>query len=283
MVTYGRLHPRLDETSGRTGMSRPLRPWFRFYTETITDRKIMRLPPAQRWLWAAVLAAARESPEPGQLMVAGGVPMTTAELARYAGVRDRDVREGLAAMSQLGMISIDDGVIEVTNFKRRQFESDNVTARTRAHREQNRNVPKPFPGTASDVPGNDHRTPASRSRERSGNVIRADGRALATESETEKETKEKISSTDVDGEFEAFYAVYPRHVGRGQAIRAWRTAIKKADAGSIIAAARSFGESSAGGEERFIPHPASWLNGERWADGGASPELEHDPRPEWMR
>ncbi|MCL6443142.1 MAG: hypothetical protein K6T83_06760 [Alicyclobacillus sp.] len=35
--------------------------WFRFYTEAISDTKIRRLPPAQRWLWVVMLSLARKS------------------------------------------------------------------------------------------------------------------------------------------------------------------------------------------------------------------------------
>jgi hypothetical protein len=47
------------------------------------------------------------------------------------------VEEGLSAMQALKMIKINgDEVIEVTNWDQRQFESDNVTARTAAYRER---------------------------------------------------------------------------------------------------------------------------------------------------
>jgi hypothetical protein len=116
-------------------MPRVSRPWFRFYTETFGDRKILRLTPAQRWLWAAILGAARQSPEPGVLLIAPGEPMTTGELARYADVRERDVEPALQLMESLGMI---DGrnPITVPNFSHRQYESDCSTPRTRALRKR---------------------------------------------------------------------------------------------------------------------------------------------------
>jgi hypothetical protein len=118
-------------------MPRKPQPWFRFYVEAFGDRKLLRLTPAQRWLWVAVLGAARESPEPGRLLVAEGVPMTPSELARYADVKLREVDDGLAVMRALSMIRMNgDQVIEVTNWDSRQFESDNVTARTAAYRER---------------------------------------------------------------------------------------------------------------------------------------------------
>ena len=66
--------------------------------------------------------------------------------------------------------------------------------------------------------------------------------------------------------FAEFWAVYPRRVGRGQAIRAFRAALKKTDADKLVAAATSYATSVRGTDEKFIPHASTWLNGERWAD-----------------
>ena len=76
--------------------------------------------------------------------------------------------------------------------------------------------------------------------------------------------KEKDRSLESD--FPDWYAAYPRHVGRGQAERAYATARKAADAETLISAARSFAEQSRNQDPKFIPHPATWLNGQRWLD-----------------
>jgi hypothetical protein len=109
-------------------------PWFRFYTEAITDRKVRRLSPAQRWVWTAVMAAARESPVPGRLMVTESLPMTLPELADYADVREREVTAAVDLMVRLVMLHWDGDVMVVTNWPKRQPESDNVTERSRKHR-----------------------------------------------------------------------------------------------------------------------------------------------------
>jgi hypothetical protein len=63
-------------------------------------------------------------------------------------------------------------------------------------------------------------------------------------------------------EFVRFYEhAYPRKVARGAARRAWASAIRKADPGVILAAAERFRP-----DPRYVPHPATWLNGERWRD-----------------
>lgn len=113
-------------------MAPPKHPWFRFYCEALTDRKLRRLTPAQRWLWVAVLATARQSPEPGVLLIAEGIPATVADLAELAGVTKTEARKGLDRMFELGLIVGEPW--RVTKWEQRQFESDSSTHRTRKHR-----------------------------------------------------------------------------------------------------------------------------------------------------
>lgn len=116
-------------------MAPPKRPWFRFYVEAVTDRKMRRLTPAERWLWVAVLGAARHSPEPGVLLVVEDDPMTLNDLADWAGMTLREVTAGIGKMRRLGMVADrDDGAITVPKWDERQHASDDVTARTRKHR-----------------------------------------------------------------------------------------------------------------------------------------------------
>jgi hypothetical protein len=74
------------------------------------------------------------------------------------------------------------------------------------------------------------------------------------------------SSADADGEFETWWAAYPRKVGKGQARKAWRTARKKTDAETLTLALKRQTPALTRSGKEFTPHPATWLNGERWAD-----------------
>jgi hypothetical protein len=76
-------------------------------------------------------------------------------------------------------------------------------------------------------------------------------------------------STEPEG-FDKFYASYPRHIAKGAARKAYKSALKKADAATLLAAAERFAAANAGTDQKFIPYPATWLNSERWAD--AEPE-----------
>lgn len=66
--------------------------------------------------------------------------------------------------------------------------------------------------------------------------------------------------------FDEFYdEAYPRKEARRTARRAWDGAIKRADPEAIIVAARRFA-SDPNREQAYTPHPATWLNADRWLD-----------------
>lgn len=118
-------------------MPRPSRPWFRFYVEAVHDRKLRREKPEHRWLFVACLAAARQSAEPGRLLV-GADRMTLDDLADFAGMPCRQVQVGLDRLVASGVVAEDDRGWFVPSWDQRQFESDDVTERTRRHRSKER-------------------------------------------------------------------------------------------------------------------------------------------------
>jgi hypothetical protein len=134
---------------------RPSRPWFRFYTEALHDPKLCRMPAVHRWVWVAVLAAARQSCVPGVLLVSEHQPMDEKDLAHLASVPRREVRKALSAMEAAGMVTLDETIDAwcVTKWADRQFESDKVTERTRKSRsnDDDRNSQTAFPGTPPET------------------------------------------------------------------------------------------------------------------------------------
>lgn len=93
-------------------------------------------------------------------------------------------------------------------------------------------------------------------------------REIETEIETEKDiyTHRRKSRSAGSAEFEKFWNVYPRKVGKGQAMKAWSKATGKASAVLIIAAVEAWRGSKDFPAPEFVPHPATWLNAERWTD-----------------
>lgn len=130
-------------------MPRKPRPWFRLYVEIIHDRKIRRMPVAHRWLWVVVLATARQSPEPGVLLLTDYTAVEVDDLVDLAALNKKEVRSGMASFEESEMIVKRGECWAVTQWNTRQFEVDNTTERTRKHRsnEQGRNVPTSSVGT----------------------------------------------------------------------------------------------------------------------------------------
>lgn len=67
--------------------------------------------------------------------------------------------------------------------------------------------------------------------------------------------------------FDIFWRLYPRKIGKGHARKAWEKACKKLDPTLVCRAlARQIELASFSPDSSFIPHPTTWLNGERWDD-----------------
>ncbi|WP_460407357.1 hypothetical protein, partial [Actinophytocola sediminis] len=87
------------------------------------------------------------------------------------------------------------------------------------------------------------------------------------------------------GEFEHFWTAYPRKVGKKTAEQAFNRIVHKrlATADDLTAHAQRWATlwADAGTDTRFIPHPTTWLNGERWNDDPPRPpaRLQPDNRP----
>ncbi len=68
-------------------------------------------------------------------------------------------------------------------------------------------------------------------------------------------------------DFESFWKLYPRHVARLAAMKAWRK-LPPADRAAALAAidahVRYWRQAERDAER--IPHAATWLNGRRWED-----------------
>lgn len=86
-------------------------------------------------------------------------------------------------------------------------------------------------------------------------------------------------------EFEAWYAVYPKHVAKGAGRTAWRKAranFAEGPAGlsMLIELTRAWWEhqrATDGPSLKYVPGPGPWLNQERWADDLEAVEASREP------
>jgi len=66
-------------------------------------------------------------------------------------------------------------------------------------------------------------------------------------------------------EFDKFWQAYPRRAAKGAARRAWSRVAALHDPAVVIAAAAQYAVDPRR-DPQFTPHPATWLNSERWLD-----------------
>ena len=155
-------------------MPRKPKPWFRFYVEAVHDRKLRRLKPETRWLFVACLAAARQSPRPGWLLVGEDDPMDLDDLADFAHMTPKQVERGTVDLTRAGVLAFDASCEAwyLPSWGERQYESDDVTARTRKHREKEGD---PFEeGTTLERSNGDGRNGVDASKERLRSVTEAE-------------------------------------------------------------------------------------------------------------
>ena len=75
------------------------------------------------------------------------------------------------------------------------------------------------------------------------------------------------SESDGGAGFDQFWSHYPRKVGKKAARAKYAAACKRANAETIISGALRLANDPNLPEERFIPHPTTWLERDGWDDG----------------
>ena len=80
-----------------------------------------------------------------------------------------------------------------------------------------------------------------------------------------KNTAAKAAESE---DFQQFWTLYPRKIGKAAAAKAWAKALRQTDVPTIAAALRAqVTEWQASPDfPKYVPHPTTWLNQGRWAD-----------------
>ena len=89
-------------------------------------------------IWITLLALGNESPERGRLLISLDLPITIDELEEETGLPAETILSAIDAFKELGMLN-GKSTIEITNWGKRQFQSDYSTARVRKHRAKRSN------------------------------------------------------------------------------------------------------------------------------------------------
>lgn len=207
----------------------------------------------------------------------GGSWPSMETLARYVGVTSRQVRRLVVALEERGLITV-------------HFQAGG-TAQTRDDRRPNRydlhtrgvevapgrgvtpTSPRPENGVTPSAPrGDTQRVHGVTPMSPEPSLNRPKNRPVNSGSQSS--TVAHPADERVEA-FEEFWATYPRRVARRAAEDAWIKACKRAPFADILAGlrARIAWWDRARTDRTLVPHPATWLNQDRWAD-----EIEPTPQ-----
>ncbi len=241
--------------------------WYRAYAGTVKDDKLAEAAIVAGCsrsvaiaVWHALLESAAETNDGGRFET------TARRVAAILGEPAPAIEAIFSAMAEIGMIESN----AIAAWRRRQFESDSSTERSRRHREAKRNVAHINCNTDATLQGRSATPPD-------------------TETDTDRFLPESKSSTTnvrsvgkptrpaADDRFEEFWRAYPH---RGDASDPKKPAREKFDRAvkrgvdptAIIVGAKRFAEierrAGRAGTEKCA-QAVTWLNQERWNDYAA--------------
>jgi len=116
--------------------------WFRMYSEILNDPKMVDLTTTDYGVWVKLLALANQQSERGFIRLRSARGQAIGTLSTLLRHRKDRLRTTLDLFKERGMIDFDldgkEGWLEITNWNKKQFQSDDVTARTRKHKQKER-------------------------------------------------------------------------------------------------------------------------------------------------
>ena len=158
--------------------------WFRFYSETLRDRKLERIarvtghPKALLMgVWVTLLALANDSPERGILLLTDDIPLAFDDLCLETGTEPETLTPIVDRFLAMEMLSFEDGIYFITNWSKRQFKSDSSVERVQRYRA---------------------RKAEKKERNGNGGVTLQEQPRNAPESESESDTEEESKSASAN-------------------------------------------------------------------------------------
>lgn len=181
----------------------------------------------------------------------GAIYPSQATIAEESGVSERTVRAALQELEDLG-------VIERRVRRGREGRATGLTTAYLLHPNGRHEEPAELAGSSKG--------PAKRPATSDKGTGKSEHSPLYEEDNQKEDRENTLELVIVGPTFEDFWAVWPRKDSKKSAEAAWGRAVKRQDPETIIAAARAYASSPYRPEKQFVPHGATWLNGDRWND-----------------
>ena len=116
------------------------KPWLKLWTETLHDRKLLRVAPAWRWAWIGLLMLAAETDDNGKIELSPGVPLEEADIEDALRIDPADWQGAKEYFERIGMLDQDNGIFVVVNYTKRQASSDPTNAARQARYKERSNA-----------------------------------------------------------------------------------------------------------------------------------------------
>lgn len=237
-------------------------PWFRMYSDAVDNEKLRLLAYEDRWHYIAILCCKGQGilDEPGNLM--------RRKIAVKLGVQVRELEEIARRLSEVDLV--DPETLQPTGWSDKQFISDcDPTAADRKRRERERK--KKSSGldasrvtsrvTITDVTRTDTDTETDTETDRDRDA----GAKSTQEAQAPSPDDEPAQSADTSPTFDEFWSAYPLKKAKQKAEQAWAK-LPPAKRGAAFADVPTRAVQDRQWLDGFIPHAATYLNGERWTD-----------------
>jgi hypothetical protein len=118
------------------------KPWFRAWDEMLTDPKMRDLTDAQWGIWLKLLCLANQQSQRGLIIIENSHKHSMSTIASLLNTRSDKLATNLRLFSDKNMVEYDmqeeSGYVLISNWNKRQFASDDVTARVLKHKERKR-------------------------------------------------------------------------------------------------------------------------------------------------
>lgn len=240
------------------------KPWFPFFpSDWKADDALRMCSPGARALWLEMLCVMHGAEPRGHLLV-NGKPVSNAQMAMLSALPLADVNAWMTELEDAAVFSRDpSGALfsrkMVRDSKKSQEQADKAAKRWGGNADGNAS------GNASGI--------AESHAETMPQIP-----IPYPHPELKERDKESLSTRDAD--FQRFWAAYPKKTAKPKAAKAFAQAMKRTDIRAMLAGLDRAKASDQWRRDggKYIPHPASWLNQDRWADDdGESPALPFDP------
>lgn len=233
------------------------KPWFALYPKDWQSDGIFGCTLAARGLWFEMMNVMHGC-EPYGYLCENGRPMTDERIARRCGTT---LPEYIALLAELDAAGIPRRTKSGIIFSKRMVGDEK-------QRKEWRNRQKKHRDADCDV------TQVSRS---SHTVLHSAFPSALPKKEKERENIPPAKSAGLKptAEFLVFWESYPKKLGKQEALKAWIRRGCEGRLGEVLASLKAWSDVEWKGREReFIPHPATWLNADRWKE---TPQLVVKP------